>query len=301
MSATKKQLAANRRNCKKSTGPKTDAGKAAVSQNGIKHGLYSGNVIINSQHLQESQADYDALVAALVTELRPEGLLQNLLVRKIANCFWRYRRVINAETARINRRINGLDSDLAFADAILNLGGKKKGGPAPANDDKHGTNEMDNLVNIRSLPDDSSSRLMLRYEMRFDRQLARSLRLLAQLKREAWLEGENEITSGTPKNDDSKPISCNSNDDNQLSENLPPDHPCDSMEVAPRHPSPRRVPPRYTRQHENDDSNPISPNHNTDNELCENLPLDHLCDSIKPPPRWLAKKKGGNLPPFRIE
>ena len=36
-----KQINANRKNSKKSTGPLTDTGKAKVSLNAIKHGLYA--------------------------------------------------------------------------------------------------------------------------------------------------------------------------------------------------------------------------------------------------------------------
>lgn len=39
--ASLKQISTNRKNTKKSTGPITDIGKAKVSINAIKHGLYS--------------------------------------------------------------------------------------------------------------------------------------------------------------------------------------------------------------------------------------------------------------------
>jgi len=37
--ATDRQIAANRKNAQKSTGPKTPEGRAAVRLNGVKHGL----------------------------------------------------------------------------------------------------------------------------------------------------------------------------------------------------------------------------------------------------------------------
>jgi hypothetical protein len=37
--ATQAQILANRRNAQKSTGPRTEKGKAVVSQNAVKHGL----------------------------------------------------------------------------------------------------------------------------------------------------------------------------------------------------------------------------------------------------------------------
>jgi hypothetical protein len=47
MPTSEKQKAANRRNAKKSTGPKTVEGKAAVSRNAIKHGLHSSHIVLN--------------------------------------------------------------------------------------------------------------------------------------------------------------------------------------------------------------------------------------------------------------
>lgn len=42
--ATTRQIAANRRNSKLSTGPRTDSGRAIVAQNARKHGLLSKEV-----------------------------------------------------------------------------------------------------------------------------------------------------------------------------------------------------------------------------------------------------------------
>lgn len=44
--ATPAQIAANRRKAQKSTGPKTPEGKQTVSQNAVRHGLLSTNVLL---------------------------------------------------------------------------------------------------------------------------------------------------------------------------------------------------------------------------------------------------------------
>ena len=41
-----KQIEANRRNARKSTGPRTQEGKARVGNNAVKHGLLSQDVLV---------------------------------------------------------------------------------------------------------------------------------------------------------------------------------------------------------------------------------------------------------------
>ncbi|MHC4205903.1 MAG: hypothetical protein ACYSTT_14735, partial [Planctomycetota bacterium] len=64
--ATTAQILANRLNACKSTGPKTDKGKASVSKNAVKHGLFAESVIKG-----ENEADYEAFHDNLLTELKP--------------------------------------------------------------------------------------------------------------------------------------------------------------------------------------------------------------------------------------
>ena len=54
--STKAQIKANQQNAQKSTGPQTAQGKAVVSQNAVKHGLFAAEAVING----ENQADYEA-------------------------------------------------------------------------------------------------------------------------------------------------------------------------------------------------------------------------------------------------
>ena len=54
--ATTAQILANRLNSKKSTVPQKAEGKATVSQNAVKHGLFAAEAVITG----ENPADYEA-------------------------------------------------------------------------------------------------------------------------------------------------------------------------------------------------------------------------------------------------
>ncbi len=83
-----KRAVANRANAQKSSGPKTEQGKAAASQNSFKHGLYSKALIIPG----EDPALFEALRTDLAAEHRPVGLTEELLVDEVAQHYWRMKR-----------------------------------------------------------------------------------------------------------------------------------------------------------------------------------------------------------------
>jgi hypothetical protein len=85
--ATEKQINANRQNAQKSTGPKSDEGKAAVSQNAVKHGIFSQSVIKG-----ENEADYEAFHNKMVAEMKPVGPTEILLAARIVGLWWRLER-----------------------------------------------------------------------------------------------------------------------------------------------------------------------------------------------------------------
>ncbi len=89
----KNRAAVNRANAQKSTGPKTDQGRAISSQNSFKHGLYSKAILIPG----EDPALFEALRAELVAEHRPAGLTEELLVNEIAQHYWRMQRYRSLE------------------------------------------------------------------------------------------------------------------------------------------------------------------------------------------------------------
>jgi hypothetical protein len=100
-----RQLAANRRNARRSTGPRTAAGKAVVRENALKHGFLSRHLIIEG----ESPADFGQLLDDLLAEYRPVGVVESGLVEQVAICLWRKARFVRAEAALVslNRRTFG--------------------------------------------------------------------------------------------------------------------------------------------------------------------------------------------------
>jgi hypothetical protein len=106
--ATKRQIAANRENAMRSTGPKTAAGRAAVSVNALKHGLTASKFVIPG----EDAAELDRLHERFLAERDPIGSLETSLVWRMAMCEWQVRRslvvearLFEAEMRRAGRNI----------------------------------------------------------------------------------------------------------------------------------------------------------------------------------------------------
>jgi hypothetical protein len=90
---TEAQMNANRENAKKSSGPKTDAGKANSSRNATKHGLTAANPLLPGEEpdgLQRLRND-------LCCRFRPVGDGEEMLVSRIADLQWRLSRVLTHE------------------------------------------------------------------------------------------------------------------------------------------------------------------------------------------------------------
>ena len=95
------QIAANRLNAQKSTGPRTEAGKAIVSRNGEKHTKLSRRLLVSSQSHQESSSEFRALCDEYYASLDPVGPLEEMLVERIVRAVWRMSRADQAESGEI--------------------------------------------------------------------------------------------------------------------------------------------------------------------------------------------------------
>ncbi len=70
MATSAKQIAANRRNAKKSSGPRTSEGKAVASRNAITHGLHACDIILKFRHLASPPKTFFAKRTHFHTALR---------------------------------------------------------------------------------------------------------------------------------------------------------------------------------------------------------------------------------------
>src|ERR1039458_10569240 len=92
------QFAANQANAQHSTGPRTDEGKARVSQNALRHGLTARHLVIRDDEHEE----FADLLNSLSSELDPQGAIETIAFQELLHAAWnlhRFRR-IEAEASR---------------------------------------------------------------------------------------------------------------------------------------------------------------------------------------------------------
>ena len=94
-----RQIESNRRNAQKSTGPKTDDGKARASRSAVRHGLTAETVI----KLLEDPDDYRAFEQAVTADYDAETAVERELVLRLASLLWRLRRATAIETGLLQR------------------------------------------------------------------------------------------------------------------------------------------------------------------------------------------------------
>src|SRR5690349_12205274 len=89
-----KQIEANRLNARKSTGPRTAAGKQQSRQNALCHGLTAKTVVT----ALENAADYEAFEASIRFDYQPRLATESELISRLASVLWRLRRSTAIET-----------------------------------------------------------------------------------------------------------------------------------------------------------------------------------------------------------
>jgi hypothetical protein len=89
-----RQIDANRRNARKSTGPLTEDGKRRSRCNAVRHGLTAETVV----GALEDAEDYRAFEAAIMADYDAQSAVERELVLRLASLLWRLRRATTIET-----------------------------------------------------------------------------------------------------------------------------------------------------------------------------------------------------------
>jgi hypothetical protein len=159
---SERQLAANRANAKKSTGPLSEAGKSISRFNSLRHGLNSFLVCLPSEDkemFEEIRAEYHAY-------FRPNNIVVRGMVDDLAATRWRILRIIRAENCLVREQMtaNRPHNEKTYTQLSI---------------------EVETALAIKALADESKiSERMDRYEARLQRNFARVFKQLMELRRD---------------------------------------------------------------------------------------------------------------------
>ncbi len=92
--ASFRQIEANRRNARLSTGPATEDGKRKSRQNAVRHGLTAETVI----DALEDAEDYASFEMAVTADYDAQSAVERELVLRLASLLWRLRRATSIES-----------------------------------------------------------------------------------------------------------------------------------------------------------------------------------------------------------
>ena len=121
--STPAQVEANRRNALNSTGPRTPEGKSRSSANAIKHGLTASFRVFTN----ESQEDFDSLLADLTRTFAPTNPYEHILIVEIAQSHWRMARARRLESSTVDSMAAGHGSSDPDATLAALLDNKQAG------------------------------------------------------------------------------------------------------------------------------------------------------------------------------
>jgi hypothetical protein len=116
MLAQSKRAAINRANAQKSTGPRTEAGKARSARNAVSHGLRSGNFVLAHEDADEFHQILDHYHHRFCTAT---DLDAQFLVEQLVGAQWRLRRVQRLQTLYMDVIILGYSNEPTPDERIL--------------------------------------------------------------------------------------------------------------------------------------------------------------------------------------
>jgi hypothetical protein len=172
--ATDVQIAANRINAQKSTGPRTAEGKAVVAQNAVTHGLLARDAVIRG----EDPGEFEFYRDRMLGELGPVGVVESGLAERAVGLSWRLRRAERVQNEVFDTLYSG-QADSPLAKLTQSMMPKHLARPQVSEDGRDltlGRVVVKDFANSRVL-----DRLLM-YERRIEHSLFRTMRELQQLR-----------------------------------------------------------------------------------------------------------------------
>jgi len=122
--ASKKQIAANRKNAKRSTGPRTSAGKAKSAMNSTRHGFLRQFDLVEGEDEQE----FSKFAEGARAVLKPEGAVEEYYFDRWTKDVWLLNRLDNVPSALLVKEESlddlSLDDILNFLESLDPLSGR---------------------------------------------------------------------------------------------------------------------------------------------------------------------------------
>lgn len=197
---SERKAESNRRNARKSTGPKTARGKAWSRLNALKHGILASQAVVATTEGSENRKMFEELVDGLAADFSPVGTFEQALVQQIASCIWRQRRLLMFE----NRAAFQSRDDRTFREMNSPTRGTH---PLYIVDGEHvsGSEVLDEAELGLDLPSERDLMKLVRYESSITRSLRNAI---AQLKvhQQARRSTGTESTKRAPSYKDRAPV-----------------------------------------------------------------------------------------------
>ncbi len=162
-------------------GPKTDAGKANVARNPVRHGITSPNPVIPGM---ETDQEWGAHLDGVRESVEPQGHLESELAERLALCLWQLKRVTRHTVAVTASSVGDVEIDYVHGvmithgiQAVLDAAdGKRHDLPVPKEEELAQTRE------VRLIPSSHDLDKIMRYESHLHRLIVQTLRDLEALQ-----------------------------------------------------------------------------------------------------------------------
>ncbi|HEY8767006.1 MAG TPA: hypothetical protein VIP09_07055 [Dehalococcoidia bacterium] len=152
---------------------KPQRGKTSSSRNAWKHGILSQVMAIDGF---EDQRGWEAFRDGITDSLEPEGVLEHLLVERIAIALWKLRRLESHQLFLTLRNIGGAERDVQVAEAFRQRTIGKDVFPQVSEDD------VMRAKLVRSFPPTEELNLIMRYEAHLHRLYIQNLHELEAIQ-----------------------------------------------------------------------------------------------------------------------